>query len=249
MSAQKVNLQEAVEIAPGVYWVGFYDPNSLLPCNPYLLVDGEEAVLIDPGSVPHFPIVATKVVSTVKPAQVSTMIVQHQDPDLCGALPVLEELIGTDRLRIAAHSTAIYLITYYGIRSPLYAVDQNEFQLTFGAGRRLRFIHLPNLHAPGAIATYDEQTRTLFSGDLFGGLATEWTLYARAKAKEGMCDFHRRLMPCQELLRRGLERLKGLEIDLIAPQHGSIITKGQIADYFDTLWNLKCGWDLEAGGK
>ena len=245
MAEQEIDLNEAVEIAPGVYWVGFYDPKALLPCNPYLIVDGEEAVLIDPGSVPHFPVVATKVVSVVRPGQISTIVEQHQDPDLCGGLPVFEDLIGRQDLRVVAHSVSHYLITYYGMRSQMYAVDKNAFTLPLASGRRLRFVALPHLHAPGTIATYDESTRVLFSGDLFGGFSGEWSLYVREDSQEGIRKFHRALMPSRELLRRGLRRLKGLEIELIAPQHGSVIRKEEIASYFEMLWNLECGWDLQ----
>jgi len=248
LAAQEIDLNEAVEIAPGVFWVGFYDPKALLPCNPYLIVDGEEAVLIDPGSVPHFPVVATKVVSVVRPEQISTIIEQHQDPDLCGALPVFEAVIGDDRLRVAAHSVSTYLISYYGIRSPFYTVDKNAFELRLRSGRRLVFVHLPHLHAPGATATYDEKTRVLFSGDLFGGFCEEWSVYAGPQAKAGMRAFHQALMPSREMLRRGLKRLRRLEIDLIAPQHGSVITKEEIPSYFQMLWDLECGWDLQPAG-
>ena len=248
MAAKQVNLEEAVEIAPGVYWVGFYDGQAALPCNPYLIMDGEEAALIDPGSVPHFPVVATKVVSLIRPEHISTIVEQHQDPDLCGALPVFEEVIGADHLRVAAHSVTVYLITHYGIKSDIYRVDQNDYQLKLRGGRRLRFVHLPNLHAPGTIATYDEQTRVLFSGDMFGGFAKEWSLYATEETQEGVRRFHQAVMPCGALLRRGLARLRELEIDIIAPQHGSVIRKEQVEDYFSLLESLDCGWDLQPGG-
>lgn len=39
-----------VEIAEGVFWVGARTADGGLTCNPYLLVSGEEAVLIDSGS-------------------------------------------------------------------------------------------------------------------------------------------------------------------------------------------------------
>ena len=42
---------EAVEVAPGIYWVGFYDKKARLHCNPYVIIDTSgEAILIDPGS-------------------------------------------------------------------------------------------------------------------------------------------------------------------------------------------------------
>ena len=50
-----IDLENAIEIAEGVYWVGFYDYQSGLHCNPYLIVDQDEAIVIDSGSRPDFP--------------------------------------------------------------------------------------------------------------------------------------------------------------------------------------------------
>ena len=60
------NYQDAIEIAPQIYWVGVYDPKAHFHCNPYLLVNGGESVLFDPGPMPHFPTIARKVSSVVK---------------------------------------------------------------------------------------------------------------------------------------------------------------------------------------
>ena len=45
-------------------------------------------------------------------------------------------------------------------------------------GRRLDFIATPYLHAPGAMATWDRKTRTLFTSDLCGAYSEEWSLFA-----------------------------------------------------------------------
>ena len=44
----------AVEIENGVFWVGFYDKQAGLHCNPYLIIDNDEALVIDGGSRPDF---------------------------------------------------------------------------------------------------------------------------------------------------------------------------------------------------
>ena len=38
-----------IEITKGVFWVGFTDSEGRLQCNPYLIVDDDEAVLIRGG--------------------------------------------------------------------------------------------------------------------------------------------------------------------------------------------------------
>jgi hypothetical protein len=47
-----IDLESSVEIAEGVYWIGFYDEQAGLHCNPYLIVDNDEAMVIDGGSRP-----------------------------------------------------------------------------------------------------------------------------------------------------------------------------------------------------
>ena len=59
------NHEGLVEIAEGIYWVGFYDAQSGLHCNPYLIVDHDEALVIDGGSRPDFVTVMMKIMQLV----------------------------------------------------------------------------------------------------------------------------------------------------------------------------------------
>ena len=62
-----------IEIADGIYWIGFYDPQSGLHCNPYLVIDNDEAVMM-------------KILQTgIAAHQIQALIYQHYDPDLCGS--------------------------------------------------------------------------------------------------------------------------------------------------------------------
>ena len=55
-----INHQEGydrpIEIADNIYWVGFHEKISNFHCNPYLIVEGDRAVLIDAGSRPDLPL-------------------------------------------------------------------------------------------------------------------------------------------------------------------------------------------------
>ncbi len=93
----------------------------------------------------------------------------------------------------------------------------------------LDFIHSPYLHAPGAIMTYDRQSKTLFSGDLFGGVDINWSLFADDSYFPQMDTFHQRYMPSNAILRPCMEKLAGMDIERIVPQHGSILEGEQVA--------------------
>ena len=50
MIKSKINVQNhegLIEIAEGIYWVGFYDVQSGLHCNPYLIVDYQGFIMVD----------------------------------------------------------------------------------------------------------------------------------------------------------------------------------------------------------
>ncbi len=240
---------KAIELFPQVYWVGFWDKPSGLHCNPYLLVDGDEAVLIDPGSPLDFEMVYTKVTSIVPLEKIKFVVLQHQDPDLCASVPLFEAR-GL-KAQIATHWRASMLIRYYGVKSPFYRVNEHKWELTFGNGRILRFHPTPYLHFPGAIATHDELSKILFTSDLFGAFSQNWSLFADevdcgdADAYlEGMKTFHEHYMPGNEVLRPVMEKLLSLDISMLAPQHGSVIRR-DIPSYVKGLRDLECGSFLQ----
>ncbi len=251
-----------IEIADGVYWLGYTDDNAGLHCNPYLVRDGDEAVLIDGGSRDDFSHVMLKILRTgLKPAQILRLIYHHYDPDLCGNLPQLEAIINTQELRIISHMENNVFIRYYSAKTPKldYRVINHEF--TFSSGRKLTFHGTPFCHAPGSFMTFDEQTKTLFSSDLFGSYDANWHLYVNLEKHCGMCEgqricpntgkkcplygidqFHKRIMPSNTALSHALDVIEELPFERIAPQHGGILKTREdamvVIDYLRRLQNV-----------
>lgn len=227
----------AVEISKGIYWVGGNLVENL-QCNPYLIVDGDEAVLIDPGSVLDFEAVYENVCSVVPLEKIKYVILHHQDPDFCASVPLFEAKGGC--FQIVTHWRTSTLLVYYGIKSDFYIVNKNRFMLTLASGRVLEFVQTPYLHFAGSIATYDRQSGTFFSSDLFGAFSKSWSLYAGDDYIEGMKAFHEHYMPSNRILRPVMSMLMEMEIHMIAPQHGSIINR-DVKKYIRILRDLDCG--------
>lgn len=234
----------SVEIASGVFWVGAGDLQlkTQLNCNPYLIVDKGEAVLIDPGSPLDFEQVLRNILEIVSIDKLRYIVLQHQDPDFCASTPLFEQ--HGFRGQIATHWRAANLIQFYGVKSSFYLVDEHEWQLRFGNERLLNFISTPYLHFAGAIGTYDPQNKVLFSSDLFGAFAGQAALYAdewpNNSYMEAMLSFHENYMPSNKNLRPVMEKLSKMAIHLIAPQHGAIIRK-DIPGHIQALQELECG--------
>jgi len=232
----KRNLER--EIAGQIYWVWDKDASGDMRCNPYLLFDGNEAVLFDPGSVLDFEKVISNIKEIVPLKKIKYVVLSHQDPDLCSCLPLLEKE-NTD-FRIVTHWRTKTLIKYYGVKSGFYLVDENDYKLKLKSGREIQFIPAPYLHFPGAIASYDIKTKTLFSGDLFGSMDSSESIFADESYMIGMKAFHENYMPSTQIMRPVMETFLLMGIEAIAPQHGSVINKN-IKDYITVLRSLECG--------
>lgn len=226
------------EIAQGIYWVGGCAQDGGLHCNPYLIVDGDEGVLIDPGSVLDFEDVIENVCSIIPLDKIRYVVLHHQDPDFCSAVPLFEK--AGAKFEVVTHWRTQTLIKYYGIQSDYYIINENEFKLTLASGRTLGFVLTPYLHFPGAFTSYDYQTKILFSSDLFGAFSYEWSLYAQGDYLEKMKTFHEHYMPSNSILRPVMELFMGMDIAMIVPQHGSII-KDNIVAHIKALRDLECG--------
>ncbi|MDX8398424.1 MAG: MBL fold metallo-hydrolase [Mariprofundaceae bacterium] len=243
---RSINYQDAIAVTRDIFWIGFYDEVTKFHCNPYMLIDDDDVVLIDPGSIPDFPEIMRKVIDVVNPHDINYLIAHHQDPDVCGNLAVTEDVIARDDLKIIAHNTTVRLIRHLGLTSEFYCVDEHDHKLTLKSGRVLEFMYTPFLHSPGAIVTYDTKTKTLFSSDIFGGVSEHWELFANGWDYLGaMKNFHEVYMPSHAILKAALERMQQRwDIERILPQHGCVLEGDSIKAAFDFLKELPCGVDL-----
>lgn len=230
------DVNRSVEIHPGIFWVGETDEKTPFKCNPYVLDDGEEAVLFEPGPALYYSNVREKVLQTVAAKKIRYIVLSHQDPDLCASVPLWEESLRSNQCQIVTHSRTANLLGHYGIKSKMFLVDQNDWVLPLRGGRVLKFLFTPWCHSPGTFMTYDEKTRTLFSGDVFGALSFDWNLFARENYISAMRLFHEDYMASTPHLQAAMKRLKSMAIDRIAPQHGSLIDH-QLNDHISALQN------------
>lgn len=242
----KHNYKDAVEISKNIYWVGMYLENDPFQCHPYFIENGNESILVDPGSMLEFEETVRKVKSIAKMSSIKYIILHHQDPDLAAAVPEIEKLIDRDDLLIVTHSRTALLIKHYLVSSDYYNIDQHNNRLITSSGFTLEFYTTPYCHAPGAFVSYEPESKTLFSGDIFGGIDESWEFYADetyfAKAKQ----FHQEYMPSKDIFNFALQKIDKLDLELIAPQHGSIIKKKYIKNLIEDMKNLDCGIYIDA---
>jgi len=226
-----------------VYWLGVSEA-SIFRTNSYLIRDGDEAIIIDPGSRSFFRQTRDRVAQIVAPDQITGMILCHQDPDVFASMVDWLE-INPDMNVYTSPRTQVMLPSY-GCRDYRYVDNEENPALTLPAGAELKFIPAPFLHSPSAFATYDAAIGCLFSGDVFASLNVDTNLWAKEfDSLEGdMRMLHTEYMASNIAARGFTRRLDGLEIRAILPQHGCLIGAENVNPAIDWLTNLQCGADL-----
>ncbi|RJS85612.1 FprA family A-type flavoprotein, partial [Methanophagales archaeon] len=109
--------------------------------------------------------------------------------------------------------------------------------------KTLEFIHAPWVHWPETMLTYLREDHVIFTCDFLGShLATsdlfvtdEATVYEAAKRY-----YAEIMMPFRTTIRKNLEKLKDLEIEIIAPSHGPAYDKP------DFILNAYMDWASDA---
>lgn len=226
-----------------VYWLGTPE-DSAFRCNTYLITDGDEAIIVDPGGAEVFDFIRRRVEQIIVPAHVSAQILCHQDPDVAGSMVRWLEV--NPEMKVITSTRTNILLSHYG-RDDYNFFNITEFSsYTFSSGRNIRFIESPFLHFPGAFTTYDETSQYLFSGDIWAAIDMDWKLvisdFHNHEFKMNL--FHLDYMAGNIATRGYVDRLKGITIEAILPQHGSVIPKAFVEDALRYLSNLRCGLDI-----
>lgn len=224
-----------IEIRPGIYWVGVNDRatdlfEGLWPLpygvsyNAYLVV-GEKTALIDSVKEGFAEELLNNVAQVLNPSKIDFLVVNHMEPDHSGALPLLRRL--APEAKILATGPAVPMLArFYGIETGVETVKDGE-ELDLG-GKRLRFFHIPFVHWPETMATFEETERVLFSCDAFGGFhALDGALFDDqvdiSEYEDEILRYFSNIvgMHTRPVL-KAIEKLKALPIQVIAPSHGLI---------------------------
>jgi diguanylate cyclase (GGDEF)-like protein len=236
----------AVQLSERVWWVGHVQDQDVFQCHVYLIEQGDQSVLIDPGSCLTFEHTLRKIEEVIPLTAIRYFICQHQDPDIAAAMPLIDRIVSREDAVLVTHWRAQMLLKHYGLRMPFWLIDQHDWNLAL-EDRTLRFVFTPYAHFPGAFCTYDTASQVLFSSDLFGGLTEKFALVAEDEHYfEAMRPFHEHYMPSREILGYALAQIEAQPLQMIAPQHGSIIPGPLIPFMVAKLKQLDCGLYLLA---
>jgi len=226
---------EAVKVSEHVYWVGAidwdirdfhgYSTARGSTYNAYLIV-ADDIILVDTVKAPFKDELLSRVASVVDPHDIRYVVSLHSEMDHTGSLPQMLREVEPERVYASKMGVKAISDHFHMDREIIALGDGDGLEL---GGMDLTFLETRMLHWPDSMMAYLAQDRLLFSQDGFGmHLATSERFADEVPGsllvEEGERYFANILLPFSPLVLKLLERVSdlGLEIDVIAPDHGPI---------------------------
>ena len=234
---------KAIEIKPDIYWVGAIDwavrdfhgyvtPNGTT-YNNYLVLD-EQITLFDTVKHDFSDVTIGNIRSLIDPSKIKNIVINHIENDHVTSIG--------DIMHLAPDAT-IY-ISERGKKGIDRFFDTSKWDMkivktgdTLNIGKRtLLFLETPMLHWPDSMMTYIKEDKLLISQDAFGqhyASAARFddefiNCFSSSELEDAVKEYYANiLMPFGTLIKNKISEIQklGLEIDMIAPDHGIIWRK------------------------
>ena len=180
--------------------------------------------------------------------EIRYVVLNHMEPDHTGWLEALKNV--TRDFELVATPKALRLAkTFFGLDESfciLHPVKSGD-RIDLGNGKVLRFEEIPNVHWPETMATYEEESKTLFPCDAFGSFGAireeapfddqlserELELFE----EEAVRYYANIVAAFSGAVKKALEKVDALDIRILAPGHGIVWRRnpGRIVDLYRRL--------------
>ena len=225
---------DARKIRENIYWMGFQDWDSrlfdaLIPLpdgtsyNAYLIKGSEKTVLIDTVESPLFHELEAQLQDVPK---LDYVISLHAEQDHSGSIPQVLARYPEAKLITSTKAKGLLMdILPIGEESIITVSDGETLSL---GDKTLEFIFTPWVHWPETMVAYLKEDKILFSCDFFGAHIASTDLFVTDEARiyEAAKRYYAEvMMPFRKIIRKNLDKISALDLDLIAPSHGQIYSR------------------------
>lgn len=221
-------------IKEGIYWMGAIDWDrrlfdSLIPLpdgtsyNAYLIQGKDKVALMDTVDTSMMDVLMYQL-EGIK--NIDYVVAHHVEQDHSGSIPQVLGKYKNARVLVSKKGKGMLMDLLKIPEERLITVEDGE-TLSLG-GKTLEFIYTPWVHWPETMSTFIKEDRIVFTGDFFGSHIATSDLYVTNEGKvyEAAKRYYAEiLMPFLGIIKKHLEKIKSLAIDLIAPSHGPIYNR------------------------
>jgi flavorubredoxin len=223
------------ELKKGIFAVGVQDWDrrlfdELIPLphgtsyNSYLVRGSEKTALVDSVDPARYQDLLENLAQH-DVRNIDYLVCNHAEQDHSGSIGFLAERFPR-AVVVANEKCKGFLIDLLHIPEGRFQVVADGEALSLG-DRTLEFILAPWVHWPETMFTYLREDRVLFSGDFLGShLATSDIFACDDMVLEGAKRYYAEIMmPFRSSVVKHLDKLKAMDIEMIAPSHGPVYRK------------------------
>lgn len=223
-----------IQLKEGIYWVGEidwdlrnfhgYSTQRGSTYNTYLIVD-EKITLID-GVRPYlFDKMMQRLSTLIDPAKIHYVVVNHVEMDHSGSLPLIMD-IAKNATILTSPNGQKGLLAHYKRDDWNVKVVQMDEEVNVGK-KSFKFFLTQMVHWPDNMVSYLVEDKILFSNDAFGQhIASperfDDELYLGIAIEEAKKYYANIVLPYSMQVKKTLDNLSSLPIDMIAPSHGIV---------------------------
>jgi len=221
------------KIKNNIFYVGAADKDrrifdQLIPLpdgttyNSYIIIGSEKIALIDTVDA-SMPEVILKNLMDLNISRIDYIIAHHGEQDHSGSIPDVLKAYPMAKVVTNAKCKS-ELMDLLLISEDKFIVIQDGEEVSLG-DKTLRFIFAPWVHWPETMLTYLPEDKILFSCDFLGAHYPADNLFledVKEIYKPAKRYFAEIMMPFRTSIRKNLEKIKELDIRIIAPSHGPL---------------------------
>ena len=226
---------QPVEIKKDIWWVGAVDYDTRdfhgysrspygTTYNAYLIKD-KKNVLVDSVSASFTGAMLCRLAKALPLEQVDYIVCHHLELDHAGALAELVARCKPEKI-FCSQMGAKSMQGYFDCQAWPVQIVKNGESLNIGS-RTVQFFETRMLHWPDSMVSYIPEDKLLFSNDAFGQNISSTVRYADEVSEEYLLNaveeyYYNIVLPFSPQVTSALKALGGLDVDMIAPDHGLI---------------------------
>jgi flavorubredoxin len=233
------------EIKDGIYRISGFVPGFQITFNQFL-IDDNNPTLIHTGPIGMYEKIAEKVKEVIPLEKLMYVAFLHFESDEWGGMDFLKA--PKTRLLCSDVSSKLNLTGWYNVPVDHISFWENE---TLKTGKKtFRFIMTPHVHHWDSMMMFEENTKSLFSSDLFIQPGQHKPVTSDDLSKD-MIQYYNivGIFASEEPVKRTVQKLVKLEPKMIFPMHGSAFDSSIFPKYVDALMNEKYAYSDKLLGK
>ncbi|MCD6132054.1 MAG: FprA family A-type flavoprotein [Candidatus Hydrothermae bacterium] len=190
--------------------------------NAYIIKGNEKIALIDTVD----PATEAQLLTNLKILginRIDYVISNHAEQDHSGSIPAVLKLFPEAKV-VTNEKCQRFLQDLLHIPETRFITVDDGNTLSLG-NKTLKFVFTPWVHWPETMVTYLVEDKILFSCDFFGSHLATSQLFVKDDPKvleDAKRYYAEIMMPFRTIIQKNIEKVKALDLEMIAPSHGPI---------------------------